>query len=106
MQKEELLNNLIDQLLTLPKFNDFSAEKKQVLKEKLIKEYNERINKSIVINMPIEKADDFLAVLETKKLDDIDEFILKNIPDIDNLIEMETSKFIQQIILKGNETNN
>lgn len=103
MNKEEILKQLIDRLLELPKFKNFDSDKKEKLKEKLLNEYNERINKVIVINIPKEKSEEFLSVLDTNDLNIIDKFILDNIPQIDELIEAETSRFIQQIILKGSE---
>jgi hypothetical protein len=103
MTKDEILNKLIDEILTMPKFKNFEGEKKIVLRNKLIKEYNERINKAIVINMPIEKSEEFLNVLDSKNIEKIDQFIQVNIPNIDDILEAETSKFVQQLILKGQE---
>jgi len=103
MTKDEILNKLIDEILTMPKFKNFEGEKKIVLRNKLIKEYNERINKAIVINMPIEKSEEFLSVLDSKNIEKIDQFIQVNIPNIDDILEAETSKFVQQLILKGQE---
>ncbi|NBO17510.1 MAG: hypothetical protein EBV07_01300, partial [Proteobacteria bacterium] len=45
--KDEMLNLLLTELLTLPKFRDYSSEKKEALKDKLVKEYDDRINKAI-----------------------------------------------------------
>jgi len=101
--KDEILNKLLNELLTLPRFKNLDEEKKSSLKQKLIKEYNDRINKAIVINIPVDKSEDFLKVLETKNVEKIDQFIQEHIPNIDDLLEAETSKFIQQIILKGQE---
>lgn len=103
MTKDEILNNLIDEILTMPKFKNFNGEKKIALRNKLIKEYNERINKAIVINMPIEKSEEFLNVLDSKNIEKIDQFIQVNIPNIDDVLEAETSRFVQQLILKGQE---
>jgi hypothetical protein len=101
--KNEMLNKLFDEILTLPKFQSYTEEKKTLLKEKLLKEYNDRINKVIVVNIPINKAEEFLHLLESKDINQIDKFIIEHIPNIDDLLEAETSKFIQQLILKGNE---
>jgi hypothetical protein len=103
MDKNTTLNDLFDQLLLLPRFKDYSNEKKEELKVRLVKEYEERVNKAIIVNMPKEKSEEFLDILDTKNIDVIDKFIETNIPNIDYLIEAETSKFIQQLILKGNE---
>jgi len=103
MTKDEILNKLIDEILTMPKFKNFEGEKKIVLRNKLIKEYNERINKAIVINMPIEKSEEFLNVLDSKNIEKIDQFIQVNIPNIDDILEAETSMFVQQLLLKGQE---
>lgn len=103
MDKNETLNKLFDQLLQLPRFKDYDEEKKEELKVRLVKEYEERINKSIIVNMPKEKSEEFLEILDSKNLDVIDKFIETNIPNINTIIEAETSKFIQQIILKGSE---
>lgn len=103
MDKSATINLLFDQLLFLPRFKDYSNEKKEQLKLKLLSEYEERINKSIIVNMPREKSEEFLDILDCKKIDLIDKFIETNIPNIDYVIESETSKFIQQLILKGNE---
>jgi hypothetical protein len=103
MDKNTTLNDLFDQLLLLPRFKDYSNEKKEELKIRLVKEYEERVNKAIIVNMPKEKSEEFLDILDTKNIDVIDKFIETNIPNIDYLIEAETSKFIQQLILKGNE---
>ena len=53
--------------------------------------------------MPHSKSEEFLEILDTKNIDVIDKFIETNIPHIGTLMEAETSKFIQQLILKGNE---
>lgn len=102
-QKDEILNKLFNELLTLPKFKDYDEDKKTALKSKLLKEYNDRINKIIIVNIPIDKSEEFLKILESKDINQIDKFIVENIPNIDDVIEAETSKFIQQIILKGRE---
>jgi hypothetical protein len=103
MDKNTTLNELFDQLLLLPRFKEYSPEKKEELKKRLLKEYEERINKAIIINIPKEKSEEFLEILDTKNIDVIDKFIETNIPGIDNLIEAETSRFIQQLILRGSE---
>lgn len=103
MDKNTVLNQLFDQLLLLPRFKDYSNEKKEELKKRLVKEYEERINKTIIVNMPHSKSEEFLEILDTKNIDVIDKFIETNIPHIGTLMEAETSKFIQQLILKGNE---
>jgi len=103
--KDEMLNLLLTELLTLPKFRDYSSEKKEALKDKLVKEYDDRINKAIVINVPIDKSEEFLKVLDEKNTEKIDKFIQDNIPNIDDILEAETSRFIQQIITKGHEEN-
>ncbi len=101
MNKNEILNNLLDHLLTLPKFETMENEKKELLKTKLINEYNDRINKLIIINIPLNKSEEFLAILDSKNTSRIDKYIEEQIPNLDDLIEAETSRFIQQIILKG-----
>lgn len=107
MQKQEnILENLLDELLTLPKFKELELEKKTKLKAKLIKEYGDRINKVIITNIPINKSEEFLIILDEKNVEKVDKFITDNIPHIDELIEAETSRFIQQIILKGREELN
>jgi len=102
-QKDEILNKLFNEILTLPKFKSYDDAKKEALKDKLFKEYNDRINKVIVINIPVEKSEEFLKVLDTKDINLIDKFIVDHIPNIDDVLEAETSKFIQQLILKGQE---
>lgn len=101
--KDDILNKLFDEILTLPKFKSFNEEKKTALKSKLMKEYNDRINKVIVTSIPVGKSEEFLQILDTKDVNLIDKFIVDNIPNIDDVIEAETSKFIQQLILKGQE---
>jgi len=101
--KDQMLELLLTELLTLPKFKDFTEEKKEALKNKLVKEYNDRINKAIVINIPLDKSEEFLKVLDEKNVEKIDEFIQKTIPNVDEILEAETSRFIQQIIIKGHE---
>ena len=77
--KNEMLNKLFDEILTLPKFKAYTEEKKNSLKEKLLKEYNDRINKVIVVNIPINKAEEFLQLLESKDINQIDKLIFHKI---------------------------
>ena len=52
-------------------FKSYDDAKKEALKDKLFKEYNDRINKVIVINIPVEKSEEFLKVLDLVKSFDV-----------------------------------
>jgi hypothetical protein len=99
--KNELLDQLFDEILTLPRFQLYTVAQQKALKAQLAAEYDERINQLIVASIPIDKAEEFLVVLDTGETEKIDAFISEHIPNIDDLLEAETTQFIQMIIRMG-----
>jgi hypothetical protein len=78
-----------------------APEEKEVFKQSLIQNFNDRISSVIILNMPQEKSEEFLQILERNNEQETDQFISANIPNIEQLIQNETSAFVKDLMVSN-----
>lgn len=93
----ENLETFVDKLLEEKKeFKDLDPETINQIKSDLLGRVENRINATIVSNLPAGKIDEFNKLLESEKSDqEVQTFAEKNIPDLAQLIATELIVFRQ-----------
>ncbi len=96
--QENMFNSLLDNYIAQAKYATMTKEEKEMFKEKLIANFNERVSAVVTINMPDENKEEFLQVLERDNEEETGEFIKKHIPNIEQIIGNEASAFVSDLI--------
>jgi hypothetical protein len=96
--QESMFNSLLDNYIAQAKYAAMSKEEKEIFKQKLIENFNERVSAVVTINMPEEHKEEFLQVLERDNEEETGEFIKKHIPNIEQIIGNEASAFVTDLI--------
>ncbi len=96
--QENMFNSLLDNYIAQPKYATMTKEEKEMFKEKLIANFNERVSSVVTINMPDQNKEEFLQVLERDNEEETGEFIKKHIPNIEQIIGNEASAFVSDLI--------
>lgn len=92
------LETLIDGFIDQPKFGSMSPAEKQEFKAALVQNYNDRITSLIILNMPREKSTEFTEIAESGNPEATQDFIMKNIPNFEQLVQNESTAFLQALI--------
>jgi hypothetical protein len=93
-----VLGSFLDSFISQPKFSGMTEEEKVAFKQTLAQNFNDRVSSVVILNMPQDKSEEFNQVLERNNPEETDAFILKYIPNIDQLIQNETSAFVNDLI--------
>jgi len=96
--KTNYLETLIDSFVDQQKFTGMSAEEKNIFKQALIQNYNDRITSVIILNMPQEVSNEFTIVAERGDPIETQKFINQYIPNYSMLVQNETTAFLQSLI--------
>ena len=96
--KTNYLESLLESFIEQPKFAGMTAEEKNVFKQALVQNYNDRITSVIILNMPQEVSEEFTIVAERGDPVETQNFINKHIPNYDMLVQNETTAFLQSLI--------
>ena len=76
----------IERLMEEKNFGDIKPETRGQIKEDLLGRVEDRINATILENIPAEKMEEFSRLIEAGDAESVQVYCQKNIPDLDNVI--------------------
>jgi len=93
------LNQLLDEIISSSKYSGVSEEQKDTLKKKLVQKFMNDLNFVALQMLDSEKQKVFSQILATQNQNDIDLFIAQNIPDLQNLMDQTTQKYVGEVAI-------
>ena len=97
-QEINILETFINSFMVQPRFNGMNEAEKVAFRQTLIQNFNDRISSVVVLNMPQSQNEEFMKLLETNNAEEIVSFVTKHIPNIDQLVQNETSAFVNDLL--------
>ena len=85
--------DFVDRLVKEKNFENISPSVRAQIKADLLDRVEDRINMTILENMPPEKLEQFSALLDTASPEEIQRFCVDNIADLDEVIAQELVDF-------------
>lgn len=89
----EAINVFIQRLIEEKKFENQDAEVLAQIKNDLTERVEDRINATILENMPPGKLMDFDQIMDSEDMEKIQAFCQANIPDLENIIAQALVEF-------------
>jgi len=97
MMNQEDISNLLNQVIDNSKYNNFSTEQKEILKKKIIQKYINDFNLIALETIDRSLQEEFTKILATSNQNEIENFIAKNISDIETLTKKASEKFSEEL---------
>jgi hypothetical protein len=95
----EEINKILNQIIDNSKFNNLPQEQKETLKKKIIQKYINDFNLIALEMLDRSLQEEFTKILATANQVEIENFIAKNISDIETLTKKASEKFSADIYL-------
>ena len=95
----EEMNKILNQIIDNSKFNNLPQEQKETLKKKIIQKYINDFNLIALEMLDRSLQEEFTKILATANQVEIENFIAKNISDIESLSKKAAEKFSADIYL-------
>lgn len=98
MNQEEI-NNLLTQILDNSKYSNATGEQKEAIKKKLVLKYLNDLNFAALEYLDPVQQKEFSEILATQNTNDIQNFLVKNITDLDTVTKKAAQKFSEDVFL-------
>ncbi len=95
----EEINKLLNQIIDNSKFKDLDSEQKETLKKKIIQKYINDFNLIALEMLDRSMQEEFTKILATANQVEIENFIAKNISDLESLSKKAAEKFSNEVFL-------
>jgi hypothetical protein len=95
----EEINKILNQIIDNSIFNNLPQEQKETLKKKIIQKYINDFNLIALEMLDRSLQEEFTKILATANQVEIENFIAKNISDIETLTKKASEKFSADIYL-------
>jgi hypothetical protein len=96
--KADIIKNFITSYISQPKFNGLSVEEKTEMLQTLLQNFDDRLNLVIVNYCPDDKKAELTALVKEGNEQKLNTFFDLNMPNLSQLIEMETKEFINDLV--------
>jgi hypothetical protein len=97
--KPDVMRNFLTSYVSQPKYNELSDQEKSQMIETLLVNFEERINLLIVTYCPDDKKVELTNLLKEGNMDKINTFLGVNIPNLEQLIQQETTEYINDLLM-------
>lgn len=89
----QIMNEFVERLIMEKDFENIDSEVREQIRQDLLERVEERINATILENMPTEKLEEFNALLNSANSDEIQSYCQKNISKLDEIIAESLVQF-------------
>lgn len=96
--KADVMRNFITAYIGQPKFESLSMEEKSAMLQTLLQNFDDRLNLLIVNYCPDDKKAELTTLIKEGNEEKINSFYDINMPNLGQLIEMETKQFINDLV--------
>jgi hypothetical protein len=94
----DVMRNFITSYISQPKFDNLSVEEKSAMLQTLLQNFDDRLNLLIVNYCPDDKKAELTTLIKEGNEAKINTFFDINMPNLSQLIEMETKEFINDLV--------
>jgi hypothetical protein len=94
-----IIQNFLASYVNQPKFQELNEGEKATMISTLLSNYEERINLVIVNFCPDDKKVELTELIKEGNMDKINSFLDLNIPNLPQLIQQETTEFINDLLV-------
>lgn len=93
ISQSQSISGFVDKLIEEKKIQDLDSEVLLQIKSDLMDRMEERINATILENIPSEKIEEFSDLLDGSSAEDIQLYCRRNIPNLDEVIAQALLEF-------------
>jgi len=96
---QDQINNILNQVIENSKYKELKEEQKETLKNKIIQKYINDFNLIALEIMDSRLKEEFSKVLATSNQEEIENFIAKNVSNIEEIAKKAGNKFSEELFL-------
>ena len=97
--KPDVMKNFLTSYISQPKYKELSEQEKSQMLETLLINFEERINLLIVTYCPDDRKVELTNLLKEGNMDKINTFLAVTIPNLEQLIQQETTEYINDLLM-------